>query len=91
MRPIDADAVVVMTATCPEEMDINSFIAGMGVVLDRIYEAPIICCETCKHGIRGEHIGGHEYFSCAKPYAGVSNYHIKNWFCGDWKNKNATD
>lgn len=51
-RLIDADAVVVMTATCPKGMDIDSFIAGMGAVLDRIYEAPTveetIRCEDCK-------------------------------------------
>ena len=60
MRLIDADAVVAMTATCPKEMDIDSFIEGMGAVLDRIYDAPTVCCESCKHGIKGERIGGHE-------------------------------
>ena len=43
MRLIDADAVVAMTATCPKEMDIDSFIEGMGVVLDRVYDAPTVC------------------------------------------------
>lgn len=91
MRLIDADAVSAMTATCPEGMDIDSFIAGMGAVLDRVYEAPTVCCETCKHGIKGERIGGHEYFGCVKPYAEVRNYHTKDWFCGDWRDKDASD
>ena len=88
-RVIDADAVVVMTATCPKGRDIDSFIDGMGVVLDRIHDAPTICCETCKHGIKGECIGGREYVCCVKPYAGMSNYHTKDWFCGDWREKDA--
>ena len=52
MRLIDADAFA-MTATCPKEMDIDSFIEGMGVVLDRIYEAPavdavqVVRCKEC--------------------------------------------
>ena len=59
MRLIDADAVVAMTATCPKEMDIDSFIEGMGVVLDRIYEAPtvdavtVVRCEDCRFGEKG--------------------------------------
>lgn len=54
MRLIDADAVVAMTATCPKEMDIDSFIEGMGVVLDRVYDAPtvdavrVVRCKDCK-------------------------------------------
>lgn len=70
----------------------NGFPYGYrGMVTQAIAEALTICCETCKHGIKGERIGDREYVSCAKPYAGMSNYHTKDWFCGDWKNKNAVD
>ena len=52
MRLIDAEELDVVSFTCPKEMDIDSFIAGMGAVLDRIYEAPTvqetIRCEDCK-------------------------------------------
>lgn len=52
MRLIDAEELDVVSFTCPKGMDIDSFIAGMGAVLDRIYEAPTvqetIRCEDCK-------------------------------------------
>ncbi len=52
MRLIDAEKLDVVSFTCPKGMDIDSFIAGMGAVLDRIYDAPTveetIRCEDCK-------------------------------------------
>ena len=50
VRLIDADAVVAMTATCPKEMDTDSFIEGMGVVLDRVYDAPTVDAVPIVHG-----------------------------------------
>jgi len=76
MRLIDADALRY-------EWD--------GMITIDIKNAPTICCETCKHGIRGERIGGREYVSCVKPHAEISNYHTKDWFCGDWRDKDAAD
>ena len=52
MRLIDAEKLDVFSFTCPKGKDMDSFIAGMGAVLDRIYEAPTveetIRCEDCK-------------------------------------------
>ena len=50
MRLIDADSAVAMTATCPKGMDIDSYIEGMCVVLDRIYEAPTVDAVPVVHG-----------------------------------------
>lgn len=51
-RLIDAEKLDVFSFTCPKGKDIDSFIAGMGAVLDRIYDAPTveetIRCEDCK-------------------------------------------
>lgn len=51
-RLIDAEKLDVFSFTCPKGMDIDSFIAGMGAVLDMIYDAPTvqetIRCEDCK-------------------------------------------
>lgn len=87
MRLIDADALEKeFCHGCQYEN--NKYVNCIDCA---VANAPTVCCETCKHGIKGEHINGHEYVSCVKPYAGVSNYHTKDWFCGDWKNKNAID
>ena len=78
MRLIDADTAVVMTATCPQEMDIDSFIAGMNVVLDKIYEAPtidavpVVRCKNCAK--RGT-------LNCDLDYCGYRR--SDNWYCAD--------
>lgn len=71
MRLIDADAVVAMTATCPKEMDIDSFIDGMGVVLDRVYDAPtvdavqVVRCKDCVHCLKDRYSDGNSpTYSC---------------------------
>ena len=54
-RLIDAISTAAMTATCPKGMDLDSYIAGMGVVLDRIAEAPtvdaveVVRCKDCEY------------------------------------------
>ena len=63
MRLIDVDAVTLMTATCPKEMDIDSFIEWMGVVLDRVYDAPTVDAVPVKHGYWTE---GSECSQCGK-------------------------
>lgn len=82
MRLIDADAVVAMTATCPKEMDIDSFIEGMGVVLDRVYDAPTVdavqvvrCKECAKRGT----------INCDLDYCGYRQ--ADDWYCADGERK----
>ena len=71
-RLIDAISTAAMTATCPKGMDLDSYIAGMGVVLDRIAEAPtvdaveVVRCGQCKH------FGTHK---CTSDDTG--------WYCAD--------
>lgn len=96
MRLIDADALMAeLREGFTEEEDGNKWLADewwwAATVRREINEAPTICCETCKHGIKGECIDGCEYFGCIKPYAGLNNYHTKDWVCGDWKGKDAID
>lgn len=81
-RLIDADALIA---------EANKDGAYGYVDAKQIADAPTVCCETCKHGIKGERIGGHEYVCCTKPYAELSNYHKKDWVCGDWRDKDAVD
>ena len=82
-RLIDADAL--MSAVMAQD------VVDKSVAKRLILQAPTVCCETCKHGWKGECIGGHEYVCCTKPYAGMSNYHEKDWVCGDWRDKDASD
>lgn len=96
-RLIDADALkrelVVKSQSLSQRaysLERGKFI-GICSVITMLDEAPTVCCETCKHGIKGECIGDREYVSCVKPYAGMSNSHTKDWFCGDWKDKNAVN
>lgn len=43
MRLINADKLMgVMMATCLKEMDVDSPIKGMSIVLDKIYNAPTV-------------------------------------------------
>ena len=85
MRLVDADAL-------KEKFKARRWIVGRDSDPDCLLDdAPTVCCETCKHGIKGERIGDHEYISCAKPHVEMSNYHLKDWVCGDWKDKNAVD
>ena len=83
-RLIDADALEQYLSQCVFDED-TTFASWA------IRHAPTVCCETCKYGIKGECIGEREYISCVKPHADMSNYHLKDWFCGDWKDKNAVD
>lgn len=53
MRLIDADKLMeVVMATCLKEMDVDSPIEGMSIVLDKIYKAPTVddnhIAEECK-------------------------------------------
>ena len=63
----------------------------IGDLLDAIEEAPTVCCENCKYATEVERIGDREYVSCIKPYAGMSNVHLKRWVCGDWRGKDGLD
>ena len=95
MRLIDADAVGAMTATCPKEMDIDSFIEGMGVVLDRVYDAPtvdavqVVRCKDCVH---------YEIYQLKKDGTDDRRYkpsycvrlmqkHKPDWYCADGERK----
>lgn len=82
-RLIDADTVVAMTATCPKEMDIDSFIEGMGVVLDRVYDAPtvdaveVVRCGECKfYNGCTDHQG-----ICMNRY--MDGFIVPDWYCAD--------
>ena len=82
MRLVDGDALLA---------EANKDGAYGYVDAKQIADASTVCCETCKHGIKGERIGDQDYISCAKPHVEMSNYHLKDWVCGDWKDKNAVD
>lgn len=90
MRMIDADALKdellswAMVITNPK-------LLGTDDALYIIDSATTICCETCKYGWKGECISDREYVSCTKPYDELSNHHIKDCFCGDWRDKDAID
>ncbi len=87
MRLIDADALKQNNVHTIIQLTITGQQTESVIYAKEIDNAPTICCGTCKHGWKGERIGDHEYVCCTKPYAELSNYHIKDWFCGDWKNK----
>lgn len=82
MRLIDADALIA---------EANKDGAYGYVDAKQIADAPTVCCETCKYGIKGERVGDYEYFTCVKPYAEMSNNHIKDWVCGDYRDKNEVN
>ena len=96
MRLIDADALkgyfgeLRAEFNCFDDTE-RTMYTTCSMVISKLNDAPTVCCETCKHGIKGERIGDREYFSCVKPHADMSNYHLKDWVCGDWKDKNAVD
>ena len=55
MRLINADKLMeVMMATCVKEMDIDSPIVGMSVVLDKIYKAPTVDAVRMEKGGKNE-------------------------------------
>lgn len=87
MRLIDADSAVAMTATCPKGMDIDSYIEGMCVVLDRIYEAPTvqetIRCEDCKH-YRESDAGHPDCGYCNRLICGTVR---PDFYCADGERK----
>lgn len=83
MRLIDADAL--MNAVMAQGVVDKSMAKRL------IIQVPTVCCEACKHGIKGERVGDYEYVYCTKPYAEICNSHTKDWFCGDWRDKDAVD
>lgn len=55
MRLIDADKLMkAMMTACLKEMDVDSPIKGMSIVLDRIYNAPIVDAVQMERGGRNE-------------------------------------
>lgn len=78
-RLIDAEKLDVFSFTCPKGMDIDSFIAGMGAVLDRIYEAPtvdaveVIHCKDCEYYVETNGRIG----TCELTISGAED----DWFC----------
>lgn len=99
MRLIDAEELDVVSFTCPKGMDIDSFIEGMGAVLDRIYDAPTveetIRCEDCKHFREMRDGVG----VCERNKKTTRDYHEVcgllngDWFCADGEEReyNAAD
>lgn len=93
-RLIDAISTSAMTATCPKGMDLDSYIAGMGVVLDRIAEAPtvdaveVVRCKDCKYFYyNSDSIG-----ACSRNSTQWGRFAVDgDWFCADGKRKEQND
>ena len=84
MRLIDAEKLDVFSSTCPKGMDMNSFMAGVGAVLDMVYDASTveetIRCEDCKHFTELHDNNG----TCDKRHWGNDFHAVKGIISGDW-------
>lgn len=93
-RLIDAERLYVICGSY-KGYDAKSYMAGIETVMDKIDATPTVCCENCKHARCSYYNDGtpvkSEYISCGKPYAPPNPVHRKDWVCGDWEDKDATD